>query len=165
MRLFLPLFNFFHWAVPARLGSRPSQCRSKPSRIFCPVTTFPSLSSGDWLPWERESFGGGFWESCCGATEALTLTLSYTCSSGEEASVAPQQDSQKPPQKLSRSHGSQSPDNNLGKVVTGQKILEGLLLHGDGLEPSLAGTAHRVPLNVLVRTPGGTRTRGWESLL
>ena len=73
------------WAVRARLCSRPSPCGSKPSRILCPVTIFPRLSSGDWLLWEGERVGGGFWESCCGATEAQTLTLSYTCLSGEEA--------------------------------------------------------------------------------
>jgi len=50
---------------------------------FCPVT-FPRLSSRDWLPWEGERVGAVS-ESFFGATEARTLTLSYTCSSGEEA--------------------------------------------------------------------------------
>jgi len=80
-----PFCNFMHtylvWAVPARLRSRPSPCGSKPARIFCRVTTFPRLSSGDWLPWEGERVGGGggFWESCCGANEARTLTHSSLC--------------------------------------------------------------------------------------
>jgi len=38
----------------------------------------------DWLPREGERVGGSS-SSCCGVTEARTLTLSYTCSSGEEA--------------------------------------------------------------------------------
>jgi len=57
------------------------------------------------------------------------------------ASFTPQEDSQETPPTLSLSHGSQSPDDNLGKVVTGQKALETSLPHRNGLEPSLADTA------------------------
>jgi len=80
---------------------------------------------------------------------ARQIPLGWPASSPEEqvyenvrvrVSVAPQQDSQELPTTLSPSRGSQSPDDNLGKVVTGQKILEGILPHGDGLEPSLAVT-------------------------
>ena len=45
------------------------------------------------------------------------------------------------PPTLSLSHGSQSPYDNLDKVVTGREVLETSLPHRDGLEPMLAGTA------------------------
>ena len=61
------------------------------------------------------------------------------------ASVTPQEDSQETPPTLSPSHGSQSPDDNLGKVVTGQKALETSLPYTDGLEPSLADMAQCHP--------------------
>jgi len=71
--------------VPDKLGSRPSLCRSKPSRIFCPVTTFPRLSSGDWLPRECVGVWSGSRVFRCRALEARTLILTYTCSSGGDA--------------------------------------------------------------------------------
>ena len=57
------------------------------------------------------------------------------------ASVTPQEDSPETPPTLSLSRGSQSPDDNYGKLVTEQRALETLLPHRDGLEPNLAGTA------------------------
>jgi len=62
------------WAVPARLGSRLYLCGSEASGAFCPIITFPTLSPGDWLPWEGERVGGVSWEFSCGVTEAQTLT-------------------------------------------------------------------------------------------
>ena len=43
------------------------------------------------------------------------------------ASVALQQDSLEPPQHFQPCHSSQFPDDNLGNVVTGQKIIESLI--------------------------------------